>query len=160
MATAIYPGSFDPITFGHLNIIERTIPLFESVTILVANDPQKKYLFSPSERKGLIEGSLKRAGSVKVDVWDGLTVDYMNKVKAKYLIRGIRSVSDFDHEWVMASMNKKLDSKIETLFVPADTEFNFISSRAVKEVALNGGDITLFLPPVVVKALKMKLKKK
>ena len=158
MATAVYPGSFDPITYGHLNIIERVSPLFESVTVLVANSPEKNYFFSPEERKLLIEKTLKKISNVRVDTWDGLTVNYLEKIKAKYLVRGIRSITDFDNEFVMSSMNKKLNSKVETIFVPADTEFNFISSRAMKEVALNGGELELFVPAAVAKAVREKIK--
>jgi pantetheine-phosphate adenylyltransferase len=160
MAIAVYPGSFDPITFGHLNIIERAGPLFEKLIVLVSNDPGKNYFFSPLERKSLIEKSLKKNSSVIVDVWDGLTVNYLEKAKARYIIRGIRSVSDFDHEWVMFNMNKKLSEKIDTVFIPADSEYNFISSRAMKEVATNGGELEHFVPAVVAKAVRDKIKKK
>jgi pantetheine-phosphate adenylyltransferase len=134
MATAVYPGSFDPITFGHLNIIERVSPLFEK--------------------------SLKKASNVTIDIWEGLTVDYLEKIKCKYLVRGIRSITDFDHEFVMSTMNKKLNPKIDTIFVPADIEYNFVSSRAVKEVAVNGGDLEHFVPAVVAKAVREKINKR
>lgn len=160
MPAAVYPGSFDPITFGHLNIIERVMPLFETLTVLVANDPTKNYFFTPEERRQLIEKSIKKAGNVRVDVWSGLTVDYLKKAKAKYLVRGIRSISDFDHEFVMSEMNKKLNSNIETIFVPADSEHHFISSRAVKEVALNGGDLGAFVPAAVAKAVREKIQER
>ncbi|MEQ1877602.1 MAG: pantetheine-phosphate adenylyltransferase [Bdellovibrionia bacterium] len=158
MATAVYPGSFDPITFGHLNVIERVTPLFESVTVLVASDPEKKYFFTPEERRTLIEKSLKKGSNVKVDIWQGLTVDYLEKTKCKYLVRGIRSITDFDHEFVMSTMNKKLNPKVDTIFVPADIEYNFVSSRAMKEVAINGGDLEQFVPAAVAKAVREKLK--
>lgn len=160
MATAVYPGSFDPITLGHLNIIERVSPLFESVTVLVANDPQKNYFFSPQERRVLIEKSLKKLPNVSVDIWQGMTVDYLEKIKCKYIVRGIRSITDFDHEFVMSTMNKKLNSKVDTFFVPADIEFNFVSSRAVKEVAINGGDLEHFVPAVVAKAVRERIKER
>ncbi|HEX4923192.1 MAG TPA: pantetheine-phosphate adenylyltransferase [Bdellovibrionales bacterium] len=160
MSAAVYAGSFDPVTFGHLNIIERVAPLFDSLTVLVANDPTKNYFFTPDERKQLIEKSIKKAPNVRVDFWSGLTVDYVKKAKAKYLVRGIRSISDFDHEFVMSEMNKKLDPNIDTIFVPADSEFHFISSRAVKEVALNGGDLGAFVPAAVAKAVREKIVQK
>lgn len=158
MSKAVYAGSFDPITFGHVNIIERVAPLFDGLIVLVAHDPHKNYLFSPEERKSLGEASIKGTPNVEVAVWDGLTVDYLKKMKAKCLIRGIRSISDYDHEWTMASMNRKLNAEIETFFILADPEYNFISSRAVKEVAYNNGPVTSLVPKIVVQALQKKIK--
>lgn len=158
MATAVYPGSFDPITLGHIDIIRRVSPLFESLTVLVANSTQKNYLFTGEERKSLIEKSLDGLPNVKVDVYQGLTVDYLRKHKQRVIIRGIRAVSDFESELVMANMNKSLAPDLETMVVFASPKYHYVASRVIKEVVLHGGDLSGYVPEPVMKALKAKLR--
>ncbi|MFP5519692.1 MAG: pantetheine-phosphate adenylyltransferase [Bdellovibrionia bacterium] len=155
---AVYPGSFDPITIGHTDIIERIAPLYEKVIILIAHSPQKQSLFTVEERKLLIEKSLPHIPNLEVDSFDGLTVDYMKQRSAKVIIRGLRAVVDFEYEMTMASMNKKLAPSLETLLVFARPEYYFISSRGVKEIALNRGDLTGLVSPAVNKALVEKMR--
>lgn len=156
---AVYPGSFDPITLGHVDIINRISLLYEEVIVLVAQSSQKNSFFTADERKDLIEKSLSHLKNVKVDFFEGLTVDYMKKAKAQVIVRGLRAVVDFEYELTMANMNKKLAPEFETMLVFANPEYYFISSRGVKEVAINGGALTGLVPDVVMKALNEKLKK-
>lgn len=150
---AVYPGSFDPITLGHIDIINRISPLYQQVIILVSSSPQKKSLFTPEEKKSLIEKSLQHLKNVKVDFHDGLTVEYMKKNNSGIIVRGLRAVVDFEYEMTMANMNKKLAPEIETMLVFARPEFYFISSRGVKEVAHHKGPLKDLVSPVVEKAL-------
>lgn len=153
---AVYPGSFDPITNGHIDIINRISPLYDHVVILVAQSASKSSLFSATERKELIEKSLAHISNVSVDFFEGLTVDYMKKNKASVIVRGLRAVVDFEYEMTMASMNKKLAPDIETMLVFARPEYYYISSRGIKEIALNRGDLDGLVPSVVESALKKK----
>lgn len=156
---AVYPGSFDPITMGHVDIINRLTPLYDEVIVLIAQSSQKQAMFTVEERKDLIEKSLAGAKNVKVDIFDGLTVDYMKKVNARVIVRGLRAVVDFEYEMTMANMNKKLAPDIETLLVFASPEYYYISSRGVKEVAVNGGALKGLVPQVVIEAMQNKIKK-
>ena len=156
---AVYPGSFDPITMGHVDIINRLSPLYSEVIVLIAQSAQKQSMFTAEERKVLIEKSLSHLKNVKVDMFDGLTVDYMKQHKAQVIVRGLRAVVDFEYEMTMANMNKKLAPAIETLLVFASPEYYYISSRGVKEVALNRGALTGLVPDVVNEALEKKIKK-
>ncbi|MGE5084846.1 MAG: pantetheine-phosphate adenylyltransferase [Bacillota bacterium] len=156
---AVYPGSFDPITMGHVDIINRISPLYDEVIVLVAQSSQKQSMFTPVERKALIEKSLSHLKNVKVDVFDGLTVDYMNRVNAQVIVRGLRAVVDFEYEMTMSQINKKIAPHIETLLVFASPEYYFISSRGVKELAINGGALNGFVPDLVKAAIADKLKK-
>ena len=151
---AIYPGSFDPITAGHLDIIKRIQPILGHVVVLISQHSAKKYLFDVKERKALAEEVLKDLPGVSVDVHEGLTVDYVREVGASVIVRGLRAVSDFEYELVMANMNKKLAPSIETMIVFASPEFYYISSNTVKEVAMNGGSVKDLVPPLVEDALK------
>jgi pantetheine-phosphate adenylyltransferase len=160
MAKAVYPGSFDPITLGHLDIIRRIQKIFGGVTLLIANNPSKKYLFTAEERKALIEEVSKGIPGVTVDIHHGLTVDYLREKGATVIIRGLRAVNDFEYEFVMANMNKKLAPHIETMIVFASPEFYYVSSNTVKEVALNGGVVKELVPPAVDRALKAKYAEK
>ena len=157
MKVAVYPGSFDPITLGHVDIIQRTRAVFDHVVVLVANSASKKYLFSVEERKRLIEESLSDKDGVTVDIFEGLTVDYLKKNNQKVIIRGIRAVADFEYELVMANMNKQLAPDIETMIVFANPKYHYVASRVIKEVALHKGRLSGFVPEVVEKALKKKL---
>ncbi|WP_413559871.1 pantetheine-phosphate adenylyltransferase [Bdellovibrio sp. HCB209] len=156
---AVYPGSFDPITMGHVDIINRVSPLYSEIVILVAQSSQKQSMFDAQERKELIEKSLSHLKNVRVDFFEGLTVDYMKKNKAQVIIRGLRAVVDFEYELTMAQINKKIAPEIETLLMFASPEFYYISSRGVKELAVNGGDLKGFVPDVVKEAIIKKLKK-
>ena len=157
---AVYPGSFDPITLGHVDIIDRISPLYDQVIVLIANSSQKNSLFNVEERKKLVEMSLAHLKNIKVDIFDGLTVDYMRRNKAQVIVRGLRAVVDFEYEMTMASMNKKLAPEIETTLVFARPEYYYISLRGVKEVAVNHGSLKGLVNDLVEKALFAKYSRK
>lgn len=157
---AVYPGSFDPITLGHVDIIQRISHLYEETVVLISQSPNKASLFSAQERKELIEKSLSHLKNVRVDIHDGLTVDYMKSKKANIIVRGLRAVVDFEYEMTMANMNKMLAPNVETMLVFADPKYYFISSRGVKEVAQHKGPLHGLVPEVVAQALIQKLKGK
>jgi pantetheine-phosphate adenylyltransferase len=154
---AVYPGSFDPITLGHVDIIKRVSPLFDSIVILIAQSPNKKSLFSIDERTALIKESLAGVDNFVVDVHTGLTIDYLKKIGSQVLVRGLRAVVDFEYEVSMANINRKLAPEIETILVFASPEYYFVSSRAVKEVALHGGSLQGLVPAPVGRALENKM---
>ena len=156
MAKAVYPGSFDPITLGHLDIIRRIQLILGEVTVLISHNPSKHYLFTADERKRIAEEALSEIPGVSVAVYEGLTVDYVRDAGAKVIVRGLRAVSDYEYELVMANMNRKLAPEIETMIVFASPEFYYISSNTVKEVAMNGGEVKDLVPSVVHKALNVK----
>jgi len=156
VALAVYPGSFDPLTLGHIDIIRRIQPILGEITLLISSNPSKKSLFTPEERKLLAEEALKGIRGVKVAVHEGLTVDYLEKAGANVIVRGLRAVSDYEYELVMANMNKKLSPNVETMIVFASPEYYYVSSNTVKEVAMNGGSVKDLVPPNVAKALKTK----
>ena len=154
---AVYPGSFDPVTLGHIDIIKRALKIFGELTVLVAESPRKNSLFTPQERKKLLEESLQNCEGATVDIFKGLTMDYAKRNGAGVVIRGLRAVSDFEYELSMATMNRKLNPEIETLVIMSGENFYYISSNTVKEVALMGGDLSGLVPEPVVKALKKKI---
>lgn len=158
MKIAVYPGSFDPITSGHVDIVERVAQLFDQVIVLVSQAPDKKSLFTPKERIDLIHKSLSHIKNVSADSHSGLTIDYLRKKKSRILIRGLRAVVDFEYEFSLSSMNSRLAPEIETLLVFARPEFYYISSRAVKEIAAHKGDLKGLVPDVVLKSLKARMK--
>lgn len=160
MPVAVYPGSFDPITLGHIDIIRRIQPILGEMTVLIAQHTAKKYLFSIEERMSLVQEALKGIPGVTVDVHDGLTTDYVREKGATVIVRGLRAVADFEYELVMANMNKKLAPHIETMIVFASPEFYYVSSNTVKEVAMHGGSVKDLVPSVVDKALKAKYAEK
>ena len=153
MTIAIYPGSFDPITNGHIDILQRAAKLFDHVIIAVLANSSKKTFLSFEERLNLIKDSIKEIPNVEVDKFEGLTVDYARKKKAKALIRGLRAVSDFEYEMQMAQMNKNLYPELETIFLVPSAEYSFLSSSIIKEVASFKGDISKFVPKEVNKYL-------
>ncbi len=155
--TAIYPGTFDPITNGHLDIIQRAAVLFDHIVITVSTNPNKTTLFSLQERRHLIEQTVSDLPCVEVDTLDGLLVQYAKKKGASVLIRGLRAVSDFEYEFQMALMNRKLSPLLETVFLMPSEEYTYINSSIVKEVARLGGRIDCFIPAVVAEALKAKV---
>ncbi len=160
---ALYPGSFDPITFGHLDILERATNLFDKVLVTVAVNHRKSAVFSGDERVDLIKECLNGkewAKNVEVDQFTGLLVNHAKKVKANTLIRGVRQISDFEYEFRMALTNKRLAPEVDTVFLMPDEHFTFISASLVKEVAHWGGDLSSFIPENVAVALLKKLQDK
>lgn len=157
MRTAIYPGSFDPLTNGHLDVLQRATKLFHRVIVAVAKNESKSPLFTSAERVALIKEGVTNLPNVEVDAFEGLLVDYARKQKAQAIVRGLRAVSDFEFEFQMALMNRKLDENIETIFMMPKETYTFISSRIVKEIARLGGDISPFVPSHVEVALRKKL---
>jgi len=158
MRTAIYPGSFDPLTNGHLDVVQRAAKLFDHVIIAVAKNEGKHPLFTLDERVALAKQCLKSLPNVKVDSFDGLLVDYVVSKKARAIVRGLRAISDFEFEFQLALMNRKLNENVETIFMMPKDTYTFLSSRIVKEIARLGGDVTPFVPGPVKLALKKKLK--
>lgn len=156
---AVYPGSFDPITLGHMDIIERISKLYDQVIVLISENPQKEGLFSSTEKKQLIENSLSHLKNIQIDHYQGLTVKYVKEKNAQVIVRGLRAVVDFEYEMTMASMNKKLAPKIETVMIFASPELYFVSSRGVKEIAANAGSLKGLVSKVVEKALVQKMQK-
>jgi pantetheine-phosphate adenylyltransferase len=155
---AIYPGSFDPVTNGHLDVIDRARKLFDEVIVAVAHNDQKDPLFPLDERLRLIKGALGKIRNVEVAPLNGLLVDFARARKATAVIRGLRAISDFEFEFQMALMNRKLDSTVETIFLMPKEEYTYLSSRIVKEIARLGGDVSDFVPAAVAKALGAKLR--
>jgi len=156
---AVYPGSFDPITYGHINIVERALRIFDKVIVAVATNYQKKALFSPEERVEMIKEALKEHPNVAVESFEGLLIEYMKRKGARVIIRGLRATSDFEYEYHMASMNKSLYPEVDTIFMVTAKDFFFISSRTIKEVASLGGSVEEFVPPNVARKLREKFQR-
>jgi pantetheine-phosphate adenylyltransferase len=156
MRTAIYPGSFDPLTNGHLDIIQRAARLFDRVIVAVAQNEGKQPLFSLKDRLSLVQQSLGEFPNVQADSFDTLLVDYAVKQKGQAIIRGMRAVSDFEFEFQLALMNRKLNGSVETIFMMPRETYTFLSSRIVKEIARLGGNVECFVPPHVRAALTRK----
>jgi pantetheine-phosphate adenylyltransferase len=154
---AIYPGTFDPVTNGHTDLIERASKLFTQVVVGVASSPSKKPRFDLSERVNMIEAIIKHLPNVTVVGFSGLLVDFAQQHQAKVLIRGLRAVSDFEYEFQLANMNRRLSADLESVFLTPSEENSFISSTLVKEVALHHGDVSQFVDPVVKAALHHKI---
>lgn len=152
--TALYAGSFDPFTNGHLDIVNRALSLFDEITILLAVSPSKNPYIPKETRKNLLEEIFKDKPNVKVDTWDGLIVDYARDHKIDSIVRGLRPTGDFETEFQMASMNRKLYSNIETVFLMTGENLYYISSSLVKEVHKHGGDIQKFVPQIVYETLQ------
>lgn len=158
MKIAVYPGTFDPITNGHLDIVERAAKLFDQVVIGVAAENYKDNLFTLEERVALVQATISRLPNVQVEGFHGLLMDFVHAKKAQAIIRGLRAVSDFEYEFQMYLMNKKLDEKVETIFLMTANEYSFLSSSIIKQVASLGGCITGLVPAEVERALKEKFK--
>ncbi len=159
MRRAIYPGSFDPITNGHLDVLQRAAGIFDELIVAVAKDNAKQSLFSVEERVELLSAATEHLPNLQVLPFEGLLVDFAREQKAIALVRGLRAVSDFEFEFQLALMNRKLEPNLETLFLMPREELTYISSRLVKEIARLGGNVNQFVPPHVVAALKKKLAK-
>jgi len=157
MRTVIYPGSFDPLTNGHLDVVQRATKLFDRVIVAVAKNDSKNPLFSLSERVALVRACVKHLPNVETDSFDGLLVNYVEQRSAQAIIRGLRAVSDFEFEFQLALMNRKLNERIETIFMMPKDTYTFLSSRIVKEIAHLGGDVSGFVPPQVREALTARL---
>lgn len=158
MLRAVFPGSFDPPTNGHLNLIERAAALFDETDVVIAANQMKSYLFSSEERFDLMSQLVERFSNVKVFLWDRLIVEFAEKNDAKILLRGVRALADFGYEFELAMTNRGLDGAIETIFLPTDPKYFVLRSSAIKEIAMFGGDISSMVPPVVAAALREKLR--
>jgi pantetheine-phosphate adenylyltransferase len=160
VTTAIYPGSFDPLTFGHLDIIERSARLFDNVVVSILTNASKAPLFSVAERTEIIKETLEpRFKNVVVDVFHGLLVDYASQKKAQVIVRGIRAVTDYEYEFQMALMNRRLNPEIETVFMMPAEQYSYLSSRLVKEIAELGGSVAGLVPESVEKRLRQRFKR-
>ncbi|MDR1986099.1 MAG: pantetheine-phosphate adenylyltransferase [Treponema sp.] len=156
MLKAVFPGSFDPPTLGHLNIIERASSLFDELVVVVAENPQKKYLFSAEERVTLLQELAGPQKNVSLFIWNSLIVEFMRQQDIHIIIRGVRGTDDFSYEFEISMINKALDTTIETLFMPTDPRYFVLRASAVKELAFFRGDVSSMVPPLVEEALKKK----
>ena len=156
MFKAVFPGSFDPPTLGHLNIIERAAAIFDEVAVVVAENRQKKYLFTADERLEMIKVMVKPRKNVVCSIWDSLIVDFMKEKNIRLLIRGVRGMEDFSYEFELSMMNKALYPHIETIFMTTDPKYIVLRSSSIKELASFHGDVSMMVHPVVAKALKNK----
>lgn len=156
MKTVMYPGTFDPITNGHIDVIKRAIKLFDKVVVTVAKNPVKTPMFTVNERLHMITESLKEYPTVSVDSFDGLVVDHAKEIGAIGIIRGLRAVSDFEYEFQMALMNRKLDEHLRTIFLMPHENYTYLNSTIIRNLALFHSDVSDFVPPLVAKMLKEK----
>jgi pantetheine-phosphate adenylyltransferase len=154
---AIYPGTFDPVTNGHIDLVERASKLFAEVIVAIAESPAKEPFFSLEERLTLAKGVLSHINNLEIQGFSGLLIDYMRKNHSRIVIRGLRAVTDFEYEFQLAAMNRQLDSEIETVFLTPGENYTFVSATLVKEIAALGGDVSKFVHPTVLSALQKKL---
>lgn len=159
MRIAVYPGSFDPITNGHMDILRRSLGVFDEVTLLLAVNPPKKSVFTIKERLDMMKAATAGLKGVKVDYWPGLTVEYCRKIGAKHLIRGLRAVTDFEYEFQLAAANHFIDRDVDMIFFMASKEETFISSSTINQLYSGGVDISALVPPCVVKMYQNKFGK-
>jgi pantetheine-phosphate adenylyltransferase len=157
MRTAIYPGSFDPFTHGHLDVVQRAARLFDRVIVAVAVNAGKNPLFAADERRAMVKESIRQIPNADADAFDGLLVDYVRQHSAQAVLRGLRAISDFEFEFQMALMNRKLNEEFETIFMMPKDTYTFLSSRIIKEIARLGGDVSQFVSPHVQAALQNRL---
>jgi pantetheine-phosphate adenylyltransferase len=153
---AIYPGSFDPVTNGHLDILERGLQIFDRIIVVILKNPKKQYLFSLDERIDMLKSSLQDFRNVEWDTFDGLLVDYAVRRKAQAVLRGLRALSDFEYEFQMALMNRRLKREIQTVFLMTGMRWIYTSSSIIKEAAMFGGDVEGMVPPLVLARLQEK----
>jgi pantetheine-phosphate adenylyltransferase len=158
--SAVYPGSFDPVTCGHLDLIERGAKIFDRLVVSVAANPENQHLFSVAERIEMVRELVKPHGNVTVDSFEGLVIDHVRRHKTSVILRGIRTMSDFEYEFQMALTNRTMAPGVETVLVMSDERFSFIRSSLIKEVAALGGSLKGMVPPLVEEALRRKLKSK
>jgi len=151
---AVYPGTFDPFTNGHIDIVERGLRIFDELVVAVAANPHKSPLFTVEERKEIIRDAIKDMPNVRVDSFDDLLVEYVRNQKANVVIRGLRAISDFEYEFQMALMNRKICEEVETVFLMPNQAYSYLSSRIVKEIALLGGSVSGLVPPLAEKMLR------
>jgi len=156
MKRVIYPGMFDPVTNGHIDVIKRAMELFDEVVVTVARNPAKTGMFSVEERVMMIEESIKDFENVKVDSFDGLTVEHAETLGAIGIIRGLRAITDFEYEFQMALMNRKLSADIKTIFVMPHEKYTYLNSTIIRNLAMFGGDVSKFVPPIVERKLREK----
>jgi pantetheine-phosphate adenylyltransferase len=159
MKIGVYPGTFDPITNGHIDIIRRSLQIFDKVIVAVAPNPKKKPIFDIRERVEMIRESTKEIPNVEIEIFEGLLAEYMKRKGAHAIIRGLRAISDFEHEFMMALMNRKLDSEAETVFLMPSEEYSYLTSSAIKEVASYGGVVKDLVPPIVARRLRERFHK-
>jgi pantetheine-phosphate adenylyltransferase len=160
MRKAVYPGTFDPVTYGHLDLIKRGSKIFDELIVAVGHNPLKKPLFTIKERTNMISRHTKEITNVKVDSFEGMLVDYMKVMRINVILRGIRTVSDFEYEFQMALTNRVLKNDIETVFIMPSQEYSFLNSSLIKEAVSLGGDISMFVPSEVEKLLQQKFTRK
>jgi len=160
MKIGVYPGTFDPITNGHIDIIRRSLQVFDKVIVAVAPNPKKKPIFDIQDRVEMIREATRDISNVEIEIFEGLLAEYMKRKGAHAIIRGLRAVSDFEHEFMMALMNRKLDSEAETVFLMPSEEYSYLTSSAIKEVASYGGVVKDLVPPIVARRLQDHFKKK
>jgi pantetheine-phosphate adenylyltransferase len=159
MKTAIYPGTFDPITYGHIDVLERATELFDKVIVTVARNSAKEPMFTDAERVRMIRDATRRYGrKVAVDSFDGLLVDYARKKRATAIVRGLRAVTDFEYEFQMALTNRKLAKNIMTVFLMPHEKYTYLNSSLVREIAIHGGSLGDFVPPIVERQLRRKVR--
>ncbi len=156
MKTALYPGTFDPVTYGHLDVIDRAADIFDRVIVLVAKNSQKQPLFSDSERAAMVRQAVKKHRNVRVEMFEGLLVRYAKKAGAASIVRGLRAVSDFEYEFQMALTNRKLAREITTVFLMPHEKYTYLNSSIVREISRLGGDVSEFVPPHVRRMLAKK----
>ena len=156
MASVVFPGTFDPPTYGHLSIIERASRLFDHIDVVVSVNDKKKTLFTEDERIAMLTSLTERFSNVSVHRWDGLVVEYCRKTGSRMLLRGIRNTVDFSYEFDLSLINRSINQDVETLFVPTEQRYFLIRSSSIKELARFGGDISAMVPPCVEKAIKEK----
>ena len=154
MRIALFPGTFDPVTFGHVDIIERALPLFDKLYIGIGINANKAPMFSPEQRIAWLEEIFKNEKKISAVVYEGLTVDCCRKIQANYILRGIRYVNDFEYEKAIADMNRSLDDDIETIFLTCLPKYTSVASTLVRDVIRNGGDVSQFVPDVVIRSIR------
>ncbi len=156
---AVYPGTFDPVTYGHIDIINRAIKIFDRLIIAVALKPQKKVVFSAEERVEMLKAATRRIPRISIECFEGLLVNYVKRKKAAVMVRGLRMISDFEYEFQMALTNRKLKPEIETVYMMPNESYCYISSKLIKETAFLGANLKDFVPPFIEKKLKARLRK-
>jgi pantetheine-phosphate adenylyltransferase len=160
MTVAVYPGTFDPITNGHLDLIQRSLRMFDKLIVAIFDNPMKGPLFTVEERRCLIEEATKGFKNIEIDTFNTLLVFYARQRQAQVIVRGLRAIADFEYEFQMTLMNRRLDQDVETVFLTPREEYTYVASRLIKEVAAYGGNVEHLVPPAVVVALQKKLSQK